>query len=429
MRRSEKMIPKLRFKADDGSEFPNWEEKRLGDITQKVVRKADNKSMADVRMISQGNGFILQSQKYSRENAGKSLKKYTLLKKNEFAYNHGASKVKPYGVCYRLIESDEARVPYVYHTFRLKNGNEDYWNYALNTPEMDRQLKKMVSSGVRMDGLLNINYETYMSVKVLFPSLPEQKKIATFLSTIDDIITATQLELTAWKEYKKGVMQKIFNREVRFQADDGSEFPEWEERRIDSFANCYAGATPSTKVVEYWNNGSIPWMSSGEVNNREIYETEKKISELGYEKSSTKMIQSNTVVIALAGQGKTRGMVAITRIPLCTNQSLCAIETNDTVNDDYLYQYLLTQYEKLRRISSGDGTRGGLNLQLVGEYKVFLPVLPEQKKIADCLSSLDDVINQVQAELSAWKEFKKGLLQQMFAGNIDEGWSYIWQEE
>ena len=84
------------------------------------------------------------------------------------------------------------------------------------------------------------------------------------------------------------------------------------------------------------------------------------------------------------------------------------------VNDDYLYQYLITQYDNLRRISSGDGTRGGLNLQLVGEYKVFLPVLHEQKKIADCLSSLDDVISNIQAELSAWKEFKKGLLQQMF---------------
>ena len=202
--------PKLRFKADDGSEFPEWEEKKLGEITQKVVRKADDKSMADVRMISQGNGFILQSKKYSRENAGESLKKYTLLKKNEFAYNHGASKVKPYGVCYRLIESDEARVPYVYHTFRLKNGNEDYWNYALNTSEMDKQLKKMVSSGVRMDGLLNINYETYMSVKVLIPSLPEQRKIAECLSSLDDVINQIDAELSAWKEFKKGLLQQMF---------------------------------------------------------------------------------------------------------------------------------------------------------------------------------------------------------------------------
>lgn len=87
-------MPKLRFKTDDGSDFPDWEEKKLGKLTEKINRRGTN-STADIRMISQGNGFILQSDKYSRENAGESLKKYTLLKKNEFAYNHGASKMKP----------------------------------------------------------------------------------------------------------------------------------------------------------------------------------------------------------------------------------------------------------------------------------------------------------------------------------------------
>ena len=175
-------------------------------------------------------------------------------------------------------------------------------------------------------------------------------------------------------------------------------------------------------------------MSSGEVNNREIYETEKKISELGYEKSSTKMIKPNTVVIALAGQGKTRGMVAIARISVCTNQSLCAIETNDMVNDDYLYQYLITQYDNLRRISSGDGTRGGLNLQLVGEYKVFLPVLPEQCKIADLLSAVDDVIAAQEAEVAAWERRKKGVMQKLFSQEVrfkaDDGSDFPdWEEK
>ena len=135
--------------------------------------------------------------------------------------------------------------------------------------------------------------------------------------------------ITTWKERKKGVMQKLFSQEVRFKANDGSEFPEWEEKKIDDIATCFAGATPSTKIPEYWDNGTIQWMSSGEVNNGQIYETEKRISQLGFDKCSTKMVKPNTVVMALAGQGKTRGMVAITRVPLCTNQSLCAIETND----------------------------------------------------------------------------------------------------
>ena len=97
-----------------------------------------------------------------------------------------------------------------------------------------------------------------------------------------------------------------------------------------------------------------------------------------------------------------------------TNQSLCAIETNDDICDDYLYQYLQTQYNNLRLISSGDGTRGGLNLKLVGGYVVSMPCFIEQQKIVACLSALDDVIEKKKATLAAWEELKKGLLQQMF---------------
>ena len=106
-------------------------------------------------------------------------------------------------------------------------------------------------------------------------------------------------------------------------------------------------------------------MSSGEVNKgKHFMKLEKKITKEGYVKiSNTKMLPKNTVVIALAGQGKTRGTVAITRIELCTNQSLCGIIPNEKLNSDYLYHYLKTQYENLRQLSSGDGTRGGLNLK------------------------------------------------------------------
>ena len=400
-------VPKLRFKADNGSEFPEWEEKRLGDVGAvamcKRVFKEQTSDTGEVPFFKIGT-FGGKPDAYISYALFKELKeKHPYPKK-------GTVLLSASGTVGRQV---------------MYNGENAYYQ--------DSNIVWLEHDDTVIDGFLNQFYsivkwkglegstikrlynKTILDTVFYRPSLPEQKKIASFLSTIDEIIQSTESELTAWQERKKGVMQKIFNREVRFKADDGSEFPEWEERRIDLFSNCYAGATPSTKVAEYWNNGSIPWMSSGEVNNREIYETEKKISELGYEKSSTKMIKPNTVVIALAGQGKTRGMVAITRISVCTNQSLCAIETNDMVDDDYLYQYLITQYDNLRRISSGDGTRGGLNLQLVGEYKVFLPVLSEQKKIAECLSLLDDVINQIDTELLAWKEFKKGLLQQMFA--------------
>lgn len=170
---------------------------------------------------------------------------------------------------------------------------------------------------------------------------------------------------------------------------------------IESFAQLCAGATPSTSKKEFWENGTIPWMSSGEVNLGQIYATEKYITQLGYDNSSTKILPANTVVIALAGQGKTRGMVAITRIPLCTNQSLCGIITNELINSEYLRYYLQSQYAKLRAISSGDGTRGGLNLKMISDFTVPVPSLKRQKEIVEILDKFDTLVNDLSKGLPA----------------------------
>ena len=193
-------------------------------------------------------------------------------------------------------------------------------------------------------------------------------------------------------------------------ADSG----EWEVKRLGDFADLYAGATPSTSNVAYWDNGTIPWMSSGEVHNGQIFQTEKKITTLGYDSCSTKLVPVNSVVVALAGQGKTRGSVAITRISLCTNQSLCSIIPNETYNSDYLYLYLVSQYEILRKISSGDGTRGGLNLQMLRDFSIPFPPLAEQKRIAQSLLDLEKLIKASNEKLELLKIHRKGLMQQLF---------------
>ena len=133
-------------------------------------------------------------------------------------------------------------------------------------------------------------------------------------------------------------------------------------------------------------------MSSGEVNLGQVFTTEKKITQLGYDKCSTKMVPENTVVVALAGQGKTRGTVAITRIPLCTNQSLCSILTNQELDSYYLYFYMKNQYEELRRISSGEGTRGGLNLKMLSNITIPLPPLSEQERIVKILDRFEKLV-------------------------------------
>ena len=126
------------------------------------------------------------------------------------------------------------------------------------------------------------------------------------------------------------------------------------------------------------------------------------------------MIPANTVVMALAGQGKTRGTVAITEIELCTNQSLASIVTNETVDDKFLLYYLETQYSNLRAISSGDGTRGGLNLNIINEYSVFLSSLPEQKKIAAFFTLLDRRIQKQRQLVECLKTYKRGVSEAIF---------------
>ena len=176
-----------------------------------------------------------------------------------------------------------------------------------------------------------------------------------------------------------------------------------EHKRIGDFAMCFPGATPKTTHPEYWENGTIPWMSSGEVNQEEVTFTEKKITQKGYDSTSTKMVPANTVVIALAGQGKTRGSVAITRISLCTNQSLCAIVTDETVLSEYLFHYMRSQYLKLRDLSAGNGTRGGLNMKMIESYLVPVPPVEIQSEIVGILNGFTNLLMELTAELTARK--------------------------
>ena len=204
---------------------------------------------------------------------------------------------------------------------------------------------------------------------------------------------------------------------IRELCPEGIEF-----KRIGEVAECYAGATPKTTVREYWDNGTIPWMSSGEVNYGEIFATEKKITQLGYDKTSTKLVPPNTVVIALAGQGKTRGTVAITRIELCTNQSLCSIVTNDSLNSDFLYHFLRSRYQDLRQISSGDGTRGGLNLKMIANYVVPVPPLAIQNEIVNILDKFTELEAELEARRKQYEYYRNKLLNfSKFGGGYSEG--------
>ena len=182
-----------------------------------------------------------------------------------------------------------------------------------------------------------------------------------------------------------------------------------EYKSIGSFAQCVAGATPNSKDPSLWD-GNIPWMSSGEVNKRIIRSTDRCITQRGFDSCSTKMIPAGAVVVALAGQGKTRGTVARTRIELCTNQSLCAIISDANVDSDFLFHYLVSQYNNLRAVSSGDGTRGGLNLKMIREYRVPVPPLEVQREIVRILDQFTTLEAELEARRTQYEHYRNHLL-------------------
>ena len=189
---------------------------------------------------------------------------------------------------------------------------------------------------------------------------------------------------------------------LRFPGFEG----EGEKRKIRDFTRVVAGATPSTGNKSYWG-GDIRWMNSGELNLKRVYDVQGRITREGYEKTSTKMIPPYSVLIGLAGQGKTRGTAAMNYVELCTNQSIASILPSQDYYPEFLYQNIESRYKELRDISSGDGGRGGLNLQMINNLDIPYCSLTEQKKIGDFLLLLDyriSIQNKVIEDLRALKK-------------------------
>lgn len=233
--------PSIRFAGFDDA----WEQRKLEEIA-KIINRTDDKSDAPVMMITAQNGFIEQSERYAFDNAGESLKKYTLLYKGELAYNHGASKIRPYGSCFSLKNVAEARIPFVYHCFSVGDNDSNFMSIELNGHDVENQLRRIVSSGARMDGLLNISFEDYSSVKILIPEKEEQERISGFFEQLDTLITLHQRKYDKLVSVKKSMLEKMFPKngsnkpELRFS---GFTDP-WEQRKLGDTVQITMGQSP-----------------------------------------------------------------------------------------------------------------------------------------------------------------------------------------
>ena len=366
-------LPKLRF-----LEFKNtYKKTKLNEAVERIQRR-DPTSEAPVMMLSATSGFIMQSEKYSRENAGQSLKKYILLRKGELAYNHGASKYKPFGCCFELKE-DEARIPYVYHCFAVKENNDkSYIARLLNNQKIDQQLKRLISSSVRMDGLLNISYEEYTGIDLYLPSLLEQQKIATFLSLMDTRIEKQRQLVESLKKYKRGALSRVFNDVL-------------ETVKLSDISNFISSARTLSTTLN-GNKGIYP-----------VYDAAGIAGYIDYYD-----IDSDYITIVKDGSG-------VGRLQKCDKKSsfigtLGALVAKNCTTD-FLYAVLQTiDFSKFV-------TGMAIPHIYYRDYKSTLLPFPSEEKqhfISQLLKKFDIYIENETQKLTNMLAYKQGLLQQMF---------------
>ena len=192
----------------------------------------------------------------------------------------------------------------------------------------------------------------------------------------------------------------------------------WTSPLLGDVASIEVGGTPGTEVQAYWG-GDVPWMTSGDVHMRRISDVPGRITKEGLAGSNAKLVEPPAVAVALAGQGKTRGTVALTDYTLSCNQSVALIKgNNNALSTSYLFHELDNRYEELRARSSGGG-RGGLSMAILSRLPMNLPPLSEQRRIAEVLDTADEAIQTTQRLIAKIGQAKQGLIHDLFTRGTD----------
>lgn len=377
--------PKLRFKADDGSQFPDWEKKKLEDVVEFL--DGQRKPLEAGQRVSGKYPY------YGASGIIDYVEDYIFDEELILLSEDGANILdRNYRVCF--LAKGKYWVNNHAHVLRAMDGNVNgFICEQLETFDY----RKYNSGGAQP----KLNQATCRAIIMNMPSLPEQQKIAEFLSTIDTVIKKQKETVSAWEERKKGVMQKLFSQEVRFKADDGSDFPEWEEKKLGDIADVIMGQSPDGDSVNlndglYLIQGKADLLGSNIVPER-------------LTNKPTKICEPLDLVMTVRAPV---GYVVRIEFKACIGRGVCAIRAKK-IDSNYLLHYMTFKESEWKKIEQGS-TFTAVNSDDVKTFKVSVPCLKEQQKIADCLSSFDEVIEKQKATLAAWEELKKGLLQQMF---------------
>lgn len=401
------VTPKLRFpKFRDASE---WEYFYGSEIFEQI-NNTDHDGNLPVLAITQEHGAIPRDTiDYHVSVTKESLKSYKIVEAGDFiislrTFQGGIEYSEHYGICSPA-----------YVILRKKaDVSEAYFKQYLKTERFIRQLQRNLE-GLR-DGKM-VSYKQFSELLLPVPSIDEQQKIADCLFSLDDLIAAQNKKLDALKAHKKGLLQQLFPAEgetlprLRFAEFQGARG--WIDCSLGDISTITSGGTPSRSNIDLWN-GNIPWVTTTLIDFNTIYNTSEYISELGLKESSAKLFPKNTILMAMYGQGKTRGKVAVLGIEAATNQACAAIFLNKEVQTNFVFQQLTGRYDEIRELSNIGG-QDNLSATLIKTIPISYPTdKREQQRIADCLSSLDTLITAQTGKLDALKAHKKGLMQQLF---------------
>ena len=403
--------PKLRFKKPDGTAYPDWEEKRLGEcFTERVERSKGNEELLSVSI---NNGVTRQSEGAKRDASSEDKKNYKVVHVGDIAYNtmrmwQGAEGRSPFdGIvspAYTIVVPVKGVADSCFFEQFFKNGR------MIKTFERHSQ-------GLTSD-TWNLKFDAFSKIKVKVPSIEEQGRVVEGLASVDEKIEAQEQYVAALETQKKELLRQVFTREIRFKDENGQDYPEWATHRLGELCSKIgSGKTPKGGKQVYADNGVI-FIRSQNVLNSELDLTD--VTFISDEINSTMlgtMLEYNDVLLNITGASIGRCCLYNKHDRANVNQHVCIIRLRDKslFVPKFVEQQMISDYiqDQLWNCQNG-GSREGLNFQQIADFTFWVPSLPEQQRIADFFTALDAQIENERALLEDWRQLKKGLLQQMF---------------
>ena len=399
------MFPKLRFKEFDD----DWSPYVLKDFVSfrkgKGISKADISENGINECIRYGELYTTYGQVIDH------IHSKTNVSKSECILSKAGDVIIPAS---GETQIDIATASCVLHDDIILSGDLNILSHEENGSWLAYYLssaKKLeIAQLAQGNSVVHLYSSQLKDLKINKPSKEEQTKIASFLSNVDEKISQLTQKLELLSQYKQGMMQKLFSQQIRFKADDGSEFGEWETTTLGQTGKFIGGGTPSKENSEFWE-GSIPWISSSDLTEESIFKINitRFISQNALNQSATKLVPANSIlIVSRVGVGK----VAITPNEICTSQDFTSLTLHK--GSSIFFAYLiksLTPY--LLEMNQGTSIKGFIKDDLAN-LELKIPCIEEQTKIANFLSAIDQKIEVVAQQIEQAKTWKKGLLQQMF---------------